>query len=106
MHRSNILFLAADCEVYLTLSKVVGHDHVAKPLRQPNGDTSGAQAFNSTEYRRFTVNRASIMQHFTDRGFNVLWQDVDTAPIKDPFDMLPVRPVGLVVWVKYPTTPV
>ena len=87
--RRNILFLATDCQAYNMLSDLVGSVHVAKPLTSSARVAKGAQSFNSTKYRQFTAIRPMIMMYFLHRGFNILWQDVDSIAIKDPFQFLP-----------------
>ena len=87
--KNNVLFLAADCHTYAAMRTLVGADRVAKPLSPPDSSLQQAQSFNTSTYRQFTMVRPKIMQYFIERGYNILWQDVDSVPIQDPFQFLP-----------------
>jgi hypothetical protein len=85
--RNNVLIVAEDCAAYRLLSKVVGHDHVAKPLVPPS--TQRATRFGDAEYGNIVRRRPFYMMALLHAGIKSLWLDVDTFPIVDPFTVVP-----------------
>ena len=84
---SNVIVISSDCATYTALVSLIGYDHVAKPLFPPA--TRVAQSFDSLDWGKIVTRRPVYMKYVLQAGYNVLWQDADSVPIKDVLQVLP-----------------
>ena len=55
----------------------------------PDPGLRAAHDYNTKRYRQSTIMRPFYMLYFLNRGYNILWQDIDSIPVADPLAFLP-----------------
>ena len=84
---SNIVFIAEDCISYNILVSRVGKHHVAPPILK-RGRTHEDEIFSDI-FRNMTLLRPKYLHYFLNRGVSVMWQDIDSVPIRNTIDFFP-----------------
>lgn len=84
---TNIVLIAEDCITYGVLKNKVGKHHVAPPILI-RGNTSEAE-IRTEIFRNMTLLRPKYLHYFLNRGVSVMWQDIDSVPIRKTMDYFP-----------------
>ena len=84
---TNIVFIAEDCIAYNVLKSRIGKHHVAPPILQRE-KTYEDEIFSEI-FRNMTLLRPKYLHYFLNRGVSVMWQDIDSVPIRNTMEFFP-----------------
>ncbi len=84
---TNIVFIAEDCIAYNILTSKMGKYHVAPPIM--TRERTNEDEIFSEIFRNMTVLRPRYLHYFLNRGVSVMWQDIDSVPLRNTMDFFP-----------------
>lgn len=87
---NNLIFIAEDCSSYREISNKLGPAHVAPPVFRSNTAKLTAQDFASKGFGKIVTVRPYYIYYFLNRNISVLWQDLDSAPLENPFKYISI----------------